>query len=203
MNTRFPRIRHHAACGALGAILLGSGCVTVESDSVSQLDPYLRQSSVVSTSSPEFAPQPGATVGWDNDLSVHGAEGTDLPVQLVTELKTRIDAELVAKGYAFTPPGVAPDYHIHGLILLGDQLNEHELGDLLGFQPGLVAHGQRYEKGSLLLMLVNPATLGTDWRAAVQVFTDRNLTQEQQQTRFDYLVHSLLRPLPSLEAEQP
>ena len=199
MNTRFPRIRHHAACGALGAILLGSGCVTVESDSVSQLDPYLRQSSVVSTSSPEFAPQPGATVGWDNDLSVHGAEGTDLPVQLVTELKTRIDAELVAKGYAFTPPGVAPDYHIHGLILLGDQLNEHELGDLLGFQPGLVAHGQRYEKGSLLLMLVDPNSFSTNWRAVVQVFTSQELSAEQQEQRFQYIVRSLLRPLPDLK----
>lgn len=177
--------------------LLSSGCVVEQP--VESANPALRQTSVVSTSAPEFAPKPGETVAWKDSITVHAPEGLSVPQVLVDDLKAKIDSQLVAKGYAFTPIGQQPDYLIHGLIVMGNELNEQQLRDVLGFEPGLVSHGQRYEKGSLLLMLVDPNTQYTDWRAVVQVFTSQELTGEERDQRFDYIIRSLLRPLPNLK----
>lgn len=179
----------------IGALL--TACVTEEP--VRQINPALRQSSVVSTSNPEFQPKPGETVAWRDSITVHAPEDVPVPQQVVDDLKAKIDTQLVAKGYAFTHPGQQPDYLIHGLMVLGNQLNEQQLRDVLGFEPGLVARSQNYEKGSLLLMLVDPDSFSTDWRAVVQVFTSQELTTEQQEQRFDYIIRSLLRPLPDLK----
>lgn len=183
---------------AFAASLMAAGCVTVEVPA-NKVNPALRQSSVVSTSAPDFNPHRGETVAWKGKLSVHAPTGQVVPPTLVDDLKARIDSQLVAKGYAFTPAGAQPDYLINGIIVLGNELNESQLRDALGFEPGLVVRGEKYEKGSLLLMLLNPNTLATEWRGVVQVFTDLDLTPEQRAQRFDYIIHSLLRPLPNLK----
>ena len=48
-------------------------------------------------------------------------------------------------------------------------------------------------------MLVDPNSFSTNWRAVVQVFTSQELSAEQQEQRFQYIVRSLLRPLPDLK----
>jgi len=174
-----------------------TGCTTTEvADPVISHD--LRQASVVSTSAPEFQPRAGDTVAWADHITVHAPEGVPVPQEIVDGLKDRIDQQLVSKGYRFAPAGQAATYQIHGLMVLGNQLNESQLRDILGFEPGMVAREQEYQKGSLLLMLVDPSTRLTDWRSVVQVFTSQELTTEQQTSRFDYIVRSLLRPLPDL-----
>lgn len=196
MLTQSLRQRALAAL-ALTAMLLIGGCVTEEP--IGKINPALRQSSVVSTSAPEFNPQLGETVAWRDSITVHAPEGQPVPDSIVADLKAKIDTQLVAKGYAFSPAGSQPDYLIHGVIVLGNELNEHQLRDVLGFEPGLVAHSQNYEKGSLLLMLVDPNKFTTDWRGVVQVFTSLELTPEERDQRFDYIIRSLLRPLPDLK----
>lgn len=182
----------------LAGLLLSGGCVTVE-EPINKISAPLRQSSVVSTSAPEFNPQPGQTIAWKTGITVHSPEGQPIPSSLVDDLKAKIDTQLVAKGYAFTAPGNKPDYLLHGIIVIGNELNEKQLRDVLGFEPGLVAHSQKYEKGSLLLMFVDPNNYSTDWRAVVQVFTSQELSPEERNQRFDYIIRSLLRPLPDLK----
>lgn len=192
-----PLCQRALAAIALTATLLMSGCVTEEP--IDKINPALRQSSVVSTSAPDFAPQRGETVAWRDSITVHAPAGQPVSDTVVADLKAKIDTQLVAKGYAFSPAGSQPDYLIHGVIVLGNDLNEHQLRDVLGFEPGLVAHSQNYEKGSLLLMLVDPNKFTTDWRGVVQVFTSLELTPEERDQRFDYIIRSLLRPLPDLK----
>jgi hypothetical protein len=187
------------ACLTLSGLLLSTACVTVK-EPAQVTDVKLRQSSVVSTSSANFKPQKGDTVSWQGGISVHAPDGVDITDNLVADLKAKIDKQLVAKGYVFTPQGLAPDYLIHGVIVVGNELNEKQLRDVLGFEPGLVATNQKYEKGSLLLLLVNPNSYSTDWRGVVQVFTAPGLTEQERDQRFDYIIRSLLRPLPNLNA---
>ena len=195
LNSFFSRLVIPAS--VLTISLLVTGCVVEQP--LESVNPALRQTSVVSTSAPEFAPKPGETVAWKDSIAVHSPEDITVPQALVDDLKAKIDSQLVAKGYAFTPLGQQPDYLIHGLIVMGNELNEKQLRDVLGFEPGLVSQGQKYEKGSLLLMLVDPNTQYTDWRAVVQVFTSQELTGEERDQRFDYIIRSLLRPLPNLK----
>ncbi len=158
----------------------------------------LRQASVVSTSAATFNPKPGDTVLWADGISVHAPKGVEIDKQLVETLRSEIDSELVAKGYRFAENGTDPTYLVHGVMVLGNELNEKQLRDLLGFEPGLVVNDQKYEKGSLLLLLVNPRSAVTEWRSVVQVLTTGQLEEGQRNARLQYVVHSLLRPLPIL-----
>lgn len=179
----------------LSALII-SACTTQPAPDT--LDKELRQSSVVSTSDPSFQPQPGASVAWRSALSVHAPDGVVVDQQIVDDLRAHIDTNFVNKGYRFSAPGQQPTYWIQGVIVLGNQLNETQLRDVLGFEPGLVAHNQQYEKGSLLLLLIDPQQQRTQWRAVVQVFTTQDLPKEVRDQRFEYIVRSLIRPLPTL-----
>lgn len=161
-------------------------------------NPELRQASVVSTGAPTFNPKPGDTVAWTNGITVHAPEGIEVDQSLLDLIKTNIDKEMTAKGYRFVEANAQPRYLVHGIMVLGNELNEKQLRDTLGFEPGLVVNDQNYEKGSLLLLLVNPYRQSTEWRAVVQVLTSTELTEEQNRMRMQYIVHSLLRPLPTL-----
>lgn len=190
----------------IGAViwLLGllSACVTVVEDhpkkAMSELEIELRRTSVISTSDPGFNPQAGATVAWKDELKVMAADGTPIKQELLDNIKTKIDNNLTAKGYRFSKPGQAIDYWVHGLIVLGNELNEEKLGQVLGFEPGLVSDNKHYEKGSLVLILVNPNNIATKWRGVVQVFTSTELTADERELRLDYIIRSLMHPLPNL-----
>lgn len=194
MKTLYKRIALSVAA-SLTALLL-TACVTEPAPQ--QLDHDLRQSSVVSTSDPNFQPQPGETVAWGGDIAVHRPDGTEVDPAIINTIVSNINTNLKNKGYRFAPQGAQPDYWIQGILVLGNQLNETQLRDVLGFEPGLVAHNQDYQKGSLLLLLVDPNTRSTDWRAVVQVFTAQELPEDVRKQRLEYIIRSLLRPLPTL-----
>ena len=185
-------------------VLLGwlSACVTVVEDQPKQppsaLEQELRRTSVISTSDPGFNPQPGARVAWRDGLQVLSSDGKQINPDLKEKIKSHIDRNLAGKGFRFSQPGQPIDYWVHGLILLGDELNEEKLGQILGFEPGLVSQSRNYEKGSLVLILVNPNNPATKWRGVVQVFTSTELTEAERELRLDYIIRSLMHPLPNL-----
>ncbi|MGB3620382.1 DUF4136 domain-containing protein [Ketobacter sp. MCCC 1A13808] len=170
-------------------------CTQVEVEEPEAVKP-LRQASVVSTSSSTFHPRAGDTVSWADGISVQAPDGIDVDEKLIELLRSDIDSEVVARGYKFAPQGSKPTYLLHGVMVLGNELNETQLRDILGFEPGLVIRDQNYQKGSLLLLLVNPITTITEWRSVVQVLTSAELTEKENEARLAYVVHSLLRPLP-------
>lgn len=176
-------------------IVLASCQHTQEPDAVAQ---PLRSFSVVSTSARTFAPQPGARIAWRGELMVHAAEGTPRDPAALQFLREQIDSQLQAKGYQLVAPGMAADYNLQGLLVVGDEINERELGDVLGFNPGLVAEGTPYQTGSLVLVLLNARSQETEWRSAVEILSAPDLPEEARELRLKSGVANLLRPLPTL-----
>ena len=182
----------------LGATLLISACQTIPQ--ATPLPKELRVTSVVSTSNRNFAPQPGATVRWRGKLAVHAPAGTPSDPEQLSYIHDQVEAQLLAKGYQLVADGQPATYVLQGLIVLGNELNEKALRDILGFEPGLVAAGTEHQKGSLLLMLLDPANNETQWRSAVQLLVTPELAEDVRQERIRFGVASLLRPLPTLVA---
>ncbi len=179
----------------ISTALLFTACQTVPEPT--PLPKELRVSSVVSTSSRDFAPHPGATLSWRNDIVVHAPPGTPADPDQLSFIKQQLDSQLLEKGYRLVGPGESSDYVLQGLMVLGDKLNEKELRDILGFEPGLAA-GVEHEKGSLLLMLLDPLNNATQWRPAVQIYVSQDLPVAVREERARFGVASLLRPLPSI-----
>src|SRR3990167_7641353 len=129
-----PSFRHISILFA-GIVAL-AGCDTATTpDSMPR---ELRQSSVVSTSTPDFAPAPGATLAWKSDLRVKLSSGVNGDPGMVAFIKSEVDRQLQAKGYGFAPADITPTFHLEGVLIMGDELNETQLRDALGFDPGLV-----------------------------------------------------------------
>ena len=182
------------------SILVLSGCDTTSKPN--DMPRELRQSSVVSTSTPDFAPQAGATLAWKSDLRVKLSPGVNGDPGMVAFIKSEVDRQLQAKGYGFAPADITPTFHLEGVLIMGDELNETQLRDALGFDPGLVGKDTTYEKGSLLLFLIDPVSLQTKWLAVVQVFAAPDLPADVRQERARFGVGQLMSALPSVNGEQ-
>lgn len=183
----------------LAALLLGA-CQTESQPT--ELPRELRYSSVVSTSARTFDPQPGARIRWRSDIAVHAPEGTPPDPAQLAFIRSEVETRLQEKGYAWTADNQSVDYLVQGVIVLGNELNETTLRDILGFDPGLVANDTDYQKGSLLLLLLNPANNQTQWRAAVEILTAAELPDELRRQRVQSGIASLLRPLPDVNNPQ-
>lgn len=176
--------------------LLASACQTTSA--TKPLPKELLQSAVVSTNAPGFNPQPGTYIQWRGNIMVHAPENTPADPESLAFIREQIEAQLLAKGYRLAAAGQPADYTLKGLLVLGNDLNEKELRDILGFDPGLVASGTTYQTGSLLLMLTNGSTGETEWRSAVEILAAPDLPVDVRQQRLRYGVASLLRPLPTV-----
>ena len=185
----------------LGVSLVFIGCQT--GPEPIDLPKDLRVSSVVSTSARTFDPQTGSTVRWRGDIAVNAPEGTPSDPDQVAYIHDQVEAQLKAKGYQLVGPEAPADFLLQGLIVLGNELNEKQLREVLGFEPGLVASGTQHVKGSLLLMLLDPKTNETQWRSAVQIFVEQQLPEDIRQQRIRFGVASLLHPLPRLNTVSP
>ncbi|HEX4940753.1 MAG TPA: hypothetical protein VFX11_18910 [Candidatus Kapabacteria bacterium] len=193
-----PTFRHFICLCA--SILVFTGCdTTSKPDSMPR---ELRQSSVVSTSTPDFAPAPGATLAWKSDLRVKLSPGVHNDPAMVAFIKAEVDRQLQAKGYGFAPAGTTPTFQLEAVLIMGDELNETQLREALGFDPGLVGKDTTYEKGSMLLFLIDPASLQTEWLAVVQVFAAPDLPQDVRQERARFGIGQLMSALPSVNGAQ-
>lgn len=191
MNNRLIR-----ALALASLTLLASACQTTSA--TKPLPKELLQSAVVSTNSPGFNPQPGTHIQWHGNIMVHAPENTPADPESLLFIREQIESQLQAKGYRVTAAGQPADYALKGLIVLGSDLSEKELRDILGFDPGLVASGTTYQTGSLLLMLLNASTGEAEWRSAVEILAAPDLPDDIRQQRLRYGIASLLRPLPTV-----
>ncbi len=177
-------------------IVVITGCVTVESPAT-PFPSELRQTSVISTSLADFNPRHGTTVAWRKPIAVQTNDDTSLSEANVEFITQAIEQALVNKGYRVVTYPQTSDYWLNGLIVLGNDLNESELRNVLGFEPGLVARDQKHEKGSLLLLLIDPRNGLTQWRSAVQILTAPELDDSVRRNRVEFAIRNLMRPLPN------
>ncbi|HVL02247.1 MAG TPA: hypothetical protein VM553_20655 [Dongiaceae bacterium] len=193
-----PVFRLPALLFASALVLSGCDTATAPND----LPRELRQSSVVSTSTPDFAPKPGSTLAWKNELHLNLSPGVAADPAQVAFIQKEVDKQLQEKGYATAAAGTTPAYLVEGVLVMGDELNETQLRDALGFDPGLVGQDTHYEKGSLLLFLLDPTGLQTKWLGVVQIFAAPDLPQNVREERIKFGVGQLLQTLPSVNTAQ-
>ena len=178
-----------------------AGCQTAPTPA--ELPRELRSSSVVSTSARSFDPQPGSRIRWRSDIAVHATTGTPDDTTTLTYIRQQLEYRLQDKGYVWVADGQPVDYLVQGLIVVGTELNETALRDILGFDPGLATGDTAYQTGTLLLLLINPDNRQTEWRSAVEILTAPELAEDLRQQRIQYGINSLLRPLPDARPRQP
>ena len=141
-----------------------------------------------------------ASYQWSEGFSHQSVEGRLHHVDMWSLLKQAIEQEMLDKGYQQALPHESADLHISFVAALTSALNDTEIqqqyGLVPGLETGLIDH-HRYEKGTLIFDVVNPATQQIAWRTAGQALANlQSIPAEARAARIQLFVKKLLEFLP-------
>lgn len=161
-----------------------------------QLPVRLGPVSVVATAAPGFRIFPGVSVSpREGGGHVYADEGlTETPLEPL--FREAIFSSLVARGYRLAPPGEST-YEVAFVLAMADAMSDDQLVAELGFSPGLPsADDDRFARGTLAVMLMQPDSNQVVWRGAIQAFADLEADPERRAQRIALATQRLLRALP-------
>ena len=146
------------------------------------------------------------TYAWKPDMhAVHGAPRLgDVPVAEL--LEDAISGAMNKKGYRHTGPRDAGDLQIGYLVAIGDAEAVRKMEDRYGVQPGLAVASPdpgRYEKGTLIITVVDRRSGLVAWRSALQGFASQNISEETRRERINDIVTRMLAGIPARAVQAP
>ena len=182
------------------SIVLGSlitvGCASRATSGPSERD----YSAMVSMSQPGFAVAPGARLAWlPEAVELHA--DPRLEMNSVRRLiESAVVSGLSARGYRLTASPDRADYLFAYVAALESALDDTAILTRFHLLPGMeapAAEGGRYEKGTLILLLIHPVTRQPLWRVVTQVMADLELDDETRRRRINGLVERMVARIPS------
>lgn len=115
-------------------------------------------------------------------------------------LENAISGALQNKGYEHTWKSGSADLKVGYLVVMNGALSGEEISDRFGIQPGLnlpTPDDTRYEKGTLVVDIIDAKTGRTVWRGALQGFADLEIPKEERQERLNAMVTFMLARFPA------
>ena len=174
---------------ALSILTLGA-CTTLTQTPYDS--PYT--SSFISVSEPGFKPQQGDSFAWLGEAEIIADADHNIKPETLEHLRNRFEQNMRAQGYQITPSPSSANYLISAAIILGNPITEQELVEKFDIAPSLAGGGE-YDAGTLVLRLLSPGSLRTQWRGAIEIFTDLNQNIGERQHRVDSAVDTFTRHL--------
>lgn len=161
-----------------------TGC----SSSVEEVEQERKASrmTVVSSAKPSDVLPAFKSFTWSDEYShVLSAVNDDNENVIQLYIQNEIIRYLKTKGYVYQPDPIQADVVIGFLFALEDDLADQKIQDKFGLLPGINTSGitdKRYEKGSLLLAVLDTELQTIYWRSAMQGFVDFEKDKENQST---------------------
>jgi hypothetical protein len=184
----------------LALMLLISGCSqqkpAVNRDIRVRAMPF----TAVSTMDPMADVSSAASFTWASRMREIHSNPHEAEVLDQESLENAISNALQKKGYKYTWRAGLADLRVGYLVVMNGVLTGKEINDRFGIQPGLNLQAPdtvRYEKGTLVIDIVDIKTGRTAWRGALQGFADLRISKEDRQERFDDMVMFMLARFPA------
>lgn len=141
-----------------------------------QLQGKAHRLTIVSSGKPSAVLPAFTTYTWSERSSIvlSGVSGQD-EKQLQGYIREQIQIYLTTKGYQYRENPKQADVIVGFLFALEDDIADQSIQNKFGLLPGLTRHAiddPRYEKGSLLLAVLDNEDKEIYWRSAVQGFVD-------------------------------
>lgn len=185
-----PLNRLFIITGLLGASLL-SACVTTEQNTAS--DPHYT-SSFVSVAEPGFVLHAEDTFAWLSEVEIVTDAEHSISEQTLNGMQSRFEQRMREQGISIVPSLNDADYWLSASIILGDSASETDLVERYDIAPAL-NNAFEYDAGTLVMRLVSPVSRRTEWRGAIEVFTDPTQSEAARQARIDHAVDTFSRHL--------
>ena len=163
--------------GFILSSLFLTGCNTTPTtaEKVEQKQKSTRMTLVTSGKPADVLPA-FTTFTWSDEYTrVLSAISDTTEKEIQEYLRNEIIINLNKKGYVYQPDPVKADVVIGFLFALEDDLADQKIQDKFGLLPGISSRkvsNARYEKGSLLLAVLDTDLDRVYWRSAMQGFVD-------------------------------
>lgn len=108
-----------------------------------------------------------------------------------------IKSKLVQNGYEFSDNEENASMVIGYVIALESSLNDMDINSLYGINPGYINKdksklGNQYEKGTIIIDILEARTLRSIWRGAIQGMAEFGISENERETRLKSTVDTLL-----------
>ena len=184
----------------LALVLLISGCS--QQKPVVDRDIHVRAMpfTAVSTMDPTADLSSAASFTWASRMREIHSNPHEAEILDQESLENAISNAMQKKGYEYTWRRGLADLRVGYLVVMNGVLTGKEINDRFGIQPGLNLQAPdtvRYEKGTLVIDILDMKTGRTAWRGALQGFADLRISKEDRQERFDDMVMFMLARFPA------
>jgi hypothetical protein len=155
---------------------------------------------VVSTMDPMADVSSAASFTWSPRMREIHSDPHEGDVPDKEALENAISTALRKKGYEYTWRGGLADLRVGYLVIMDGALSGKEINDRYGIQPGLnlqAPDSAHYEKGTLVIDIIDMKTGRTVWRGALQGFADLEVSKKDRQERLDDMVMFMLARFPA------
>lgn len=129
----------------------------------------------------------GKTYNWVE----HVWKGEAPPPELDELIRSIVERHLARRGFSVQPGNGAEFY-------LAQYVSKEAQSDF-----SVNPHGEVYEKGSLFLEVIDPATRKLIWRGVALAKIDKTLAPEMREQRLDVAVGRLLEKFPAASVRRP
>lgn len=184
----------------LALVLLVSGCSQQQSSMSRPIRVRPMPFTAVSTMDPMTDVSSATSFTWASRMQeIHG-DPHEAALPDKETLETAISNALRKKGYEYTWRAGLADLRVGYLVVMNGALSGKEINDRFGIQPGLNLQAPdtvRYEKGTLIIDIIDVKTGRTAWRGALQGFADIEISKEDRQERLDDMVVFMLARFPA------
>ena len=105
-----------------------------------------------------------------------------------------IRQNLNKRGYRFVSSATDSDFLVGYVLALESSLKEEEINEKYQLNPGLsgqAVNSHQYEKGTLIIDLIDPGTKRPMWRGAMQGFAKFDINEEDRKKRINLFVDRL------------
>ena len=172
------------ALGFVASFFVLTGCSSSAEQAVQERK--ATRMTVVSSAKPADVLPAFKTFTWNDEYSrVLSAINEDSERDIQQYIRSEIIRYLKTKGYEYQPDPIQADVVIGFLFALEDDLADQKIQDKFGLLPGISSQGitdKRYEKGSVLLAVLDTRLEQVYWRSAMQGFVDFEKDEKDDRT---------------------
>lgn len=185
----------------LFTVVISSGCNTQNSKNLfADYPPEMTRFSIISLSDSVFSPAPGSTFAW-HPVMVNREKTED---KSINEARILLDDilknSMQQKGYQFNKwVRAKSDYWLAYSVLFKSTTSEDVMLKKFGMQPGFVNNqASDYEKGSLIVDLIESRSQKTVWRSSAQGLVAPDIPDELRRIRLESAIGQMLSSLPGV-----
>ena len=145
------------------------------------------------------------TFSWAQGMQVVSADPRMGDARLQALMREAISTVMAAKGYQPAAAGGPGDLQVGYIITLDNARTDSGIADAYGGVQASInvpnPDPALYEKGTLVIDIIDTDTGLTAWRSALQGFASFKISEEQRRQRINEMVQRMLSGLPDRQAD--